>query len=233
MFMKLLLLVIFFPISIFCQISSGIVTYDVLVPYNEKLDVYFNQEYINNVNKLQFELKFNQNSSVFEVIDNKLSNHQNSKYLSSSAKAKGVFYKDSIESLLLSFKDDEEFGKLIIQVDNNVNWNIANVSKIISGYTCYMATSEIWFYNENFRSPTKIEAWFCPEIPALFGPKCFGGLPGLILELKNGDVVFSAAEIRLNPKERILIKKPTDGTLITNLEYKKLIDDFMDEMRPK
>jgi GLPGLI family protein len=224
--MKKTLILILMPFLLSSQIKKGTVKYSVNVPFDEKLSKFFAPDHHTYVNKLEFNLKFNQNESIFEVIDNNLSDQLNSKFLVSGTKATGVYYKENKDSLLLLAKDNEEFGKLIIQIDNNVKWNLLNETKNIDGNICYKATSEIWFYAESFKKITKIEAWYCPTIPAQFGPKCFGGLPGLILELVNGGVTFKAIEIKLNPNEEVLIKKPKDGNLITNLEYKKLIDDF-------
>ena len=102
-----------------------------------------------------------------------------------------------------------------------------NESKVINDLTCYKATSEILFPNEKMNGKlTKLTAWYCPTIPVSFGPKCIGGLPGLILELVNDNVTFFAKKINLDLQNEIMVKKPSKGKLITNLEYKKLIDDF-------
>jgi GLPGLI family protein len=231
--MKKIFILILLPQLIFCQIKKGYVKYGVNVPFDEKTAGFFNQERINRVNTFEFELKFNNNQSVFEMVDNKLAGNLNSKYNAGLCMSSGIYYKENINSLLLRATDNEEFGKLIVQIDNNVKWLLVNESKIIDGYTCYKAISEIYFYDQNLEFPVKLIAWYCPKIPLSFGPKCFSGLPGLILELVNGNITFTATKIVLNPLDEVVVSKPTDGKLITNLEFKKLAEDLIAEYYKK
>ena len=59
------------------------------------------------------------------------------------------------------------------------NWQLTDDKKVIESYECQKATT-------TFRGRT-YEAWFTAEIPISDGPYKFGGLPGLILELRDGD----------------------------------------------
>lgn len=52
----------------------------------------------------------------------------------------------------------------------------------IMGYECHKATTE--FAGRSYT------AWFAPEIPLPFGPYKFGGLPGLILKIEDGERQF-------------------------------------------
>ena len=69
-----------------------------------------------------------------------------------------------------------------------------------------------------------ITAWYCPEINVPFGPIFIFGLPGLILETEMGNYRYTATKIRLNPKEKIEIKKLTEGKKVTQEELHAMYD---------
>lgn len=209
------------------QSTGGIVLYGVILPINEHKRNFFSDESLNDANKIEFELKFNLKESIFEVIDQQITPSYGSRDLACHSKAVGTYYKNTSDAFLLKQSNDEELGELIVKVETNNKWTLINESKVINDLTCYKATSEILFPNEKINGKlTPLTAWYCPTIPVSFGPKCIGGLPGLILELVNDNVTFFAKKINLNLQNEIIVKKPSKGKLITNLEYKKLIDDF-------
>ncbi len=78
------------------------------------------------------------------------------------------------------------------------NWEIADDTKDILGYTCQKATC--MFRGRNY------EAWFTMDIPVSNGPWKFAGLPGLILNIADTDnhYVFECSGIE-TPKEKIVI----------------------------
>jgi GLPGLI family protein len=86
-------------------------------------------------------------------------------------------------------------------------------TKIINGFGCYKGT----------RSNGKVIAWYAPSIPVSFGPKGEYGLPGLILELERGKIIFKATKIILNPENELEIKVPKDGKMVTTKEYTQII----------
>lgn len=103
----------------------------------------------------------------------------------------------------------------------NKNWVLTSESKKIDGYTCYKATNEYVVDNGKiFRHP--VVAWFCPEIPIPYGPKGYGGLPGLILELQEWNIVFGAVKIDISNDKKVILL-PTKGIVITNQEYENKI----------
>ncbi len=75
-----------------------------------------------------------------------------------------------------------------------------------------------------------IKAWFTPDIPFQFGPIIYSGLPGMILELKQGYYIFTAQEIEFSQKD-IIIAKPTKGKNIDAsmwpAEKNKIKADYM------
>ena len=90
---------------------------------------------------------------------------------------------------------------------------ITQESKMINNYLVFKAT----------RSNGNIIAWYTPKIPIGFGPKGEYGLPGLILELEIGNIVFKTTKIILNPKEEIKIKEPKGGKRVSYEEYKEIV----------
>jgi len=96
-------------------------------------------------------------------------------------------------------------------------WKIFQETKIIGSYLCYRAEYQNPIYK--YKKPI---AWFAPKIPASYGPKIFTGLPGLILELEDNTVTYTAIKIELNPQEKISIEKP-EGKALTQEKYEALL----------
>jgi GLPGLI family protein len=71
-----------------------------------------------------------------------------------------------------------------------------------------------------------VVAWYCPKIPVSFGPKGYGDLPGLILELEEKNITFGAKKITLNPTN-IIIEKPSKYKIVSEIEYEKMVDKSM------
>jgi len=87
-----------------------------------------------------------------------------------------------------------------------LNWSICDEKKTIQRYVCQRATTR--FRGRDY------EAWFSFEIPISEGPYKFGGLPGMILEIKDSrnHFVYTCIEIKK-------IKKPIK---IRNWNYTKI-----------
>lgn len=70
-----------------------------------------------------------------------------------------------------------------------------------------------------------MEAWFVSELPFSFGPIGYGGLPGLIVDLKFLGSHYSIIDIDLSSRSE-KIEKPKKGERIKENEllevYKKL-----------
>jgi GLPGLI family protein len=125
--------------------------------------------------------------------------------------SKEYYYNDITKTYLI--KECEALGECFIFENKYLNWELTQETKEINGYIVYKAT----------RSNGKVIAWYTPSIPISFGPKGEYGLPGLILQLDIGNIVFSAVKIVLNPKEEIKIEIPKGGKRISGEEYAKEI----------
>jgi GLPGLI family protein len=102
------------------------------------------------------------------------------------------------------------------------SWKLTGEQKTILGYPCQKALLQ--------DTSRKVEAWFTPQIPVSIGPGEFADLPGLILEISNGDRTAVATKVDLKSLPKNAIEKPTKGKSVTRAEFKKLVDEKMKEM---
>ncbi|RTY92480.1 GLPGLI family protein [Flavobacterium sp. GT3R68] len=88
-------------------------------------------------------------------------------------------------------------------------------------------------FMDDFELPKEITitAWYTPEIPVNQGPENYWGLPGLILEVNDGKTTILCSKIVLNAKEKVDIKAPTNGKVISQKEYDETVVKKMEEFR--
>ncbi|MDA9338492.1 GLPGLI family protein, partial [Flavobacteriaceae bacterium] len=75
-----------------------------------------------------------------------------------------------------------------------------------------------------------IVAWYTPDVPVSNGPSNYGGLPGLILEVNDGNETIMCSEIVLNPKEVKEIKEPIKGKIVTRKKFAEISLEKTKEM---
>ena len=121
----------------------------------------------------------------------------------------------------------ENQGKTFIVSREPVSWEITDKTKVIKGYPTLKATATIHTYNYRLDKDQvrDVEAWFSPEIPVSFGPEGYGGLPGLILDLKVAGEHYYVTNIKLTSSE-VDIQKPTKGELLSLVDYQKIINQM-------
>lgn len=76
-----------------------------------------------------------------------------------------------------------------------------------------------------------VTGWYTPQIPVNQGPGDYWGLPGLILELTSGRTTILCTKIEINPKDKVEIKAPTKGKVVTKQQYADIVKDKMKEMQ--
>lgn len=144
-------------------------------------------------------------------------------------------------------EETEIFGKKFLIADElePFNWKITGEKKKIGDYTVIKAEfldineqTTISLDNseqktETIMDTTLITAWYTPEIPVSQGPANTWGLPGLILELKQGDLTFLCTKVELNPATPVTIEKPEKGKRVSREEADKIRDEKMQEMMKK
>lgn len=164
----------------------------------------------------------------------------------------GIKYLNTKEKV--SLEEDEIFGKAFLIQEPLVqpDWKLVNESKKIGEYTCYKAemivpVTELQklnyqdFLKREEKKPALfkmeepkdriITAWYTPEIPVSFGPNNHWGLPGLILEINEENLVILCSKVILNSKSKLKIKKPNEGDKVSKKEFDTIQKKKMDSMK--
>ena len=153
-----------------------------------------------------------------------------------------VLYKNIKEKRMANKTD--LMGKIFLIKDNLVSydWELTGETKNIGNYTCYKAvfekeeeSIEIKMIDGEVKEEKGIKkrtivAWYTTDIPIGNGPKNYGGLPGLILEVNDGNETIVCSEIILNPKEIKEIKEPTKGKIVTRKKFDDISIEKSKEM---
>jgi GLPGLI family protein len=150
-----------------------------------------------------------------------------------------VLYKNIKEDKFIN--KTEIMGKRFLIKDKlpSFDWKLTGETKNIGIYTCYKATytrqedqTSMSVEDGKVKESTKkvdvvTTAWYTPKIAVSNGPGDYTGLPGLILEIKEGNQTIVCSEIIINPKEKIVIEKPRKGKVVTQDQYSKIMDKKM------
>ena len=145
-----------------------------------------------------------------------------------------LLYKSILEKRRANKKD--LMGKVFLIKDNLVSydWELTGETKNIGNYTCYKAlfekeeeSIEIKMIDGEVKEEKGIKkrtivAWYTTDIPISNGPKNYGGLPGLILEVNDGNETIMCSELVLNPSKTIDIKEPTKGKIVTRKKFNEI-----------
>jgi GLPGLI family protein len=186
---------------------------DALSIFNKSLKMY----------PMTFELKFRNRESVFQKnAVMKTDNDYGYELAEIYFGGKNIYYTNSNSGEKITNK--EVYGAVYLVTSNmkDIKWTLTNQRKKIGNYSCLKATSTLKTKNSKGIFYKEVTAWYAPEIPVSFGPKDYCGLPGLILELIEGNITYSAYKLILNPKEKIEILKPKKGKIITQEELDKI-----------
>lgn len=198
---------------------------------HEQLRQQFQQEYT---------LTFNKNESLYK---------KNEKLEKPNPMAGGVVVRisDGSDLVYKNIKENrftnktEMFGKLFLIKDSlkNRNWQLGTETKNIGEYTCFKATFTEEYTVQTFSTDNASEsvtkertttAWYTPQIPVSNGPADFYGLPGLILEINDGELTLICSKIVLNPSEKVEIEEPSKGKEISQEEFDKIREKKTQEM---
>jgi GLPGLI family protein len=150
--------------------------------------------------------------------------------------------------------EDEVFGKefLIVETLEMPDWKLVNESKKIGDYSCYKAEVTVPvtakqkqafedFLKKQEKKTTLfplekpkdkvIIAWYAPEIPISLGPLNYWGLPGLILELNEENIIILCSKVTLSNKEVGKIKVPNTGKKVSQVEFDAIEKAKLDSMK--
>lgn len=228
------------------NITSNDMTPDVKEKIMESMKKAFEKNYI---------LSFNSIESIYSE-EEKLATPKpssNGVFVSFSGGGDSKYYKNFKSKQYIT--DLDIFGKEFLVIDSlpKFNWVITGEEKKIGNYTCIKAQIIIPVTEEDlkeyedykkksesaktsFFTPSEpkekiIEAWYTVEIPVSNGPNKYWGLPGLILELHEGETIFLCSKIVLNPQEKIEIKAPKNGKKVTQKEFDDIQEKKIKSMK--
>lgn len=152
-----------------------------------------------------------------------------------------VLYRNTGENRMV--RETEIMGKpfLIKDAPEKREWVLTKETKSIGNYTCLKATSTEEVEEQMFSSEvdsvmtvTKLRtttAWYTMDIPVQHGPDDFWGLPGLILEISDGEQTILCSKIVMNPQKSDEIVAPKNGKVVTRDEFREIQDKKMKEMQ--
>jgi GLPGLI family protein len=205
--------------------------------------------------KKQFEkeytLEFNNKESIYKVVENldKPSNMGNGgmQIVIAGTGDGDILYKNINENRFANQTD--LFGKIFLIKDDldQPEWNMEKDTKNIGEYTCFKATFIRMVRNSSSMTMTvnpeeaeepeeeeevaqTVTAWYTLQIPVKHGPGNYSGLPGLILEINDGNETILCSKIVLNPKEGVDLKEPTKGKEVSQEKFEAIMEKKMNEM---
>lgn len=178
------------------------------------------------MNDLEYSLIFSNSESYFKknesMVSDDKSNSLAKKLANLFGESLGVYYTNLKSKKKIHQKKTSSDIFLIESSTNSIQWVLGNETKKIGNYICSRASTIL--YRETIRGLTQlnVSAWYTPLIPISFGPLGYDGLPGLILELELGNIIFYAHKIELNIKGNIEISLPEKGIKVTEEEYSEI-----------
>lgn len=240
------MLILLLSVSIFAQDFQGVATYKSHRKVDFKMDngnEAMNkqiQEQLRKQFQQEYTLTFNKEESLYKKNEQLAKpNPIASGIQIQIQEGSDILYKNMMEKRITN--ETEIFGKQFLIKDSLTNrqWELVSESKNIGNYTCYKATFKEEYTTQSISDSSELEtvtkerttvAWYTPQIPINSGPQDFQGLPGLILEINDGDLTLICSKIVLNPKEALVIKEPTKGKEVSQEEFDKIMEKKSKEM---
>lgn len=236
-----------------CQNISGEATYKSATTFDLKMDsskvaadqqAMIKQMMAKSMQK-EFTLSFTRTESVFKENESleKSRGMRMGGMMAMIIGAGGTLYKNIPEEIMLEQK--EFFSKVFLISDTvpQYNWKLEKETKSIGKYTCFKATADkivkrltVQTKGEEATDTTtsdtvKLVAWYTMQIPVSNGPAKYGGLPGLIMEVKDGNTTMLCTKVILNPADGVSIEKPDSGEEVTQQEFEEITEKKIQEMR--
>lgn len=236
--------------SAFAQNFEGIATYKTDRKVELKMDsTHMNdkiQQQLQAQLRKQFQkeytLRFNANESLYQEVES----------LSTPAPSAGginiilsgnddVLYKNLKKNRYIN--QTEIMSKIFLITDSlqKDDWKLEKETKNIGNYTCFKATRTREVTEQTFSSDsdslvniTKNQttvAWYTLDIPIQHGPSDFWGLPGMILEINDGDQTILCSKIVLNPEKKTKIEAPSKGKKVDQATFDAIEKKKMQEMQ--
>jgi GLPGLI family protein len=214
--------------------NTGKVIYKISIDNSITPDSIKNNKFLNAIEDVakKFELKliFSEGKSFYELIKPM---KMNSKEEALFSLAEIVF--KSNNKFITSLEDkkitiQKDFGGDFFLIEKKLDtsdWRFLNEKMKIGNYTCYKA-ERVYSYESRKGTASKNQiVWYSPEIPIPFGPGEFSGFPGLVLSVKNGNIIYNAEIIDLKNKKNIKSVEPLKGKIVSEKEFTEIAKNAM------
>jgi len=205
-----------------------------------------------------YTLTFDKTASIYKEevkLDQVNSGRGGMRFMMMGGGVSGNYYKN-IQTKVAA-KENEFSGKNFLIKDSlaTYKWKMEQETKMIGENLCFKATTVVErpVRKTNFRfgrrdnkeeekneEPNKnrkelviVTAWYTLDIPVSNGPGDYWGLPGLILEISDGNMQILCTKIVMNPKDKMVIEEPKKGKVVTQKEYDKILEEKIKEMRER
>lgn len=190
----------------------------------------------------EFTLAFNTNESIYKEVP-KLDAPRAASSSGIEIKISGmsgVLYKNVLTASFVHKTEimDKEF--LIQDSLQNPRWKLEKETKNIGEYLCFKAILTDTIQNSTFNDVSmeyeeedkerNTTAWYTLQIPVKHGPGNYWGLPGLVLEINDGEQTILCSKIVLNPKDGVSIEAPEKGKKVTQAEFDEIQEKKNKEM---
>ena len=187
----------------------------------DTINILMLKKILNNTNdpsNVKFELLFNNEASIFSFKFGLNSTSSKIDLASIKANQIGKIYTNFKTREIIQQK--EIFGEVfrIRSSLEDYHWQLINEKMQFGEYTVYKAID----IDPKKRVNKITEAWYAPEIKISTGPLGFGGLPGLIVILKNDIFTYYLEQLSSDFKNKILL--PKKGKLVLFKEYDSIYD---------
>ena len=180
------------------------------------------------IEMLEYELIFSPEKASFEAID--LLEVAEENYLELAlGTSRGYYYTNRLSNENLW--QTNRLGQNFIIDIGNTTWEITGEKKMMGEFLVQQAIGTRTFMEDNKEKKIQVEAWFCDNIPASFGPIGYGGLPGLIIDLTTSSEHYHLKRLNLE-SELSKIDRPKNGKEITYQEFRSLIKEALGKMKP-
>ena len=179
---------------------------------------FFNKSLKDNMDYIKFNLRFNNKESIYSMKEAlETDNNKSLKYAVILARGDEIIYTNTKNK----FKKTELLGTTFIIKEKvgDTKWELTSETKKLGKYVCYKAITT----KKIKQKEVVIEAWYTPEISVNIGPRGYGGLPGLILELKENNLIYYATKIILNPRKKISIQRPKAGKVVSKSQLDSIV----------
>ena len=187
----------------------------------------FNEMISDEVKNLTYLLKVRHGHSVFQEkksLKTETSTNPIRSFASSFGGTRGTFFVNPKDSVYLNMREfSGAFFKVKIEPKK---WKIhSDEHKYVGKYKCIKATTVDTIVNPKGVFRFNVVAWFSPELPGLYGPAGYFGLPGLILKLHNSKISLEAKEIEFDTKKEIPFNVDDQkGKLVTEKQYDSIVE---------